>query len=169
MGLARERWCCARGCLSRHDMKTCQTSIKTGILLLCSGSPHLEYKRQTWEHHSASHRTEQWGGSQADEHLPPKYVSYDETMETIIGSYWSEKSTILSTFWSRICLAIKCDFCGPDPPLPCTRFNSRRSLIKVISLVFVRLFVSPLRPMGLNMRGYRNPTYCNVAILPVAT
>ena len=33
MGLTRERWCCARGWLSKLDMNTCQTSIKTGIIL----------------------------------------------------------------------------------------------------------------------------------------
>ena len=33
MGLARERWCCTRGLLSGLDMNTCQTSIKTDILL----------------------------------------------------------------------------------------------------------------------------------------
>ena len=60
MGLTRERWCCARGWLSRLDMKTCQTSIKTDILLLCLGSPHLGYQK-----HEASHvvhyRTEEKG------------------------------------------------------------------------------------------------------------
>ena len=46
MGLTRERWCCARGWLSRLDMNTCQTSMKTDILLLlCLGSPHLGYER----------------------------------------------------------------------------------------------------------------------------
>ena len=33
MGLTRERLCCARGWLSRLDMYTCQTSIKTDIFL----------------------------------------------------------------------------------------------------------------------------------------
>ena len=33
MGLKRERWCCTRGLVSRLDMNTCQTSIKTDILL----------------------------------------------------------------------------------------------------------------------------------------
>ena len=33
MGLTRERWCCTRGLVSRLDMNTCQTSIKTDILL----------------------------------------------------------------------------------------------------------------------------------------
>ena len=32
MGLTRERWCCTRGWMSRLDMNTCQTSIKTDIL-----------------------------------------------------------------------------------------------------------------------------------------
>ena len=32
MGLTRERWCCTRGLVSRLDMNTCQTSIKTDIL-----------------------------------------------------------------------------------------------------------------------------------------
>ena len=32
-GLTRERWCCTRGLVSRLDMNTCQTSIKTDILL----------------------------------------------------------------------------------------------------------------------------------------
>ena len=33
MGLTREMWCCTRGLASRLDMNTCQTSIKTDILL----------------------------------------------------------------------------------------------------------------------------------------
>ena len=33
MGLTRERWCCTRGLVSRLDMNTCQTSIKTDILI----------------------------------------------------------------------------------------------------------------------------------------
>ena len=33
MGLTRERWCCTRGLVSRLDMNTRQTSIKTDILL----------------------------------------------------------------------------------------------------------------------------------------
>ena len=33
MGPTRERWCCTRGLVSRLDMNTCQTSIKTDILL----------------------------------------------------------------------------------------------------------------------------------------
>ena len=33
MGLTRERWCCTKGLVSRLDMNTCQTSIKTDILL----------------------------------------------------------------------------------------------------------------------------------------
>ena len=33
MGLTRERWCCTMGLVSRLDMSTCQTSIKTDILL----------------------------------------------------------------------------------------------------------------------------------------
>ena len=33
MGLTRERWCCTRDLVSRLDMNTCQTSIKTDILL----------------------------------------------------------------------------------------------------------------------------------------
>ena len=33
MGLTRERWCCIRDLMSRLDMNTCQTSIKTDILL----------------------------------------------------------------------------------------------------------------------------------------
>ena len=32
MGLTRERWCCTRGLVSRLDMSTCQTSIKTDII-----------------------------------------------------------------------------------------------------------------------------------------
>ena len=69
MGLTRERWCCAEGKLSRLDMNTYQTSIKTGILLSCRCSPHLESRRQAREHHSNSHRTEQRGGkSSGDEH-----------------------------------------------------------------------------------------------------
>ena len=32
-GLTRERWCCTRNLVSRLDMSTCQTSIKTDILL----------------------------------------------------------------------------------------------------------------------------------------
>ena len=31
MGLTRERWCCTMGLVSRLDMNTCQTSIKTDI------------------------------------------------------------------------------------------------------------------------------------------
>ena len=43
MGLTRERWCCAGCWLSRLDMmNTCQTSIKSSILLKCCRSPHLE-------------------------------------------------------------------------------------------------------------------------------
>ena len=34
MGLPREKWCCARGWLSRLDMNTCQMSIKTDIYIL---------------------------------------------------------------------------------------------------------------------------------------
>ena len=33
MGLTRERWCCTMGLVSRLDMNTRQTSIKTDILL----------------------------------------------------------------------------------------------------------------------------------------
>ena len=33
MGLTREWWCCTVGLVSRLDMNTCQTSIKTDILL----------------------------------------------------------------------------------------------------------------------------------------
>ena len=33
MGLTRERWCCTMGLMSRLDMNTCQTSIKTDKLL----------------------------------------------------------------------------------------------------------------------------------------
>ena len=33
MGLTRERWCYTRALVSRLDMNTCQTSIKTDILL----------------------------------------------------------------------------------------------------------------------------------------
>ena len=32
-GLTREWWCCTVGLVSRLDMNTCQTSIKTDILL----------------------------------------------------------------------------------------------------------------------------------------
>ena len=34
MGLTRKRWCCAGSWLRRLDMNTCQTSIKTEILLM---------------------------------------------------------------------------------------------------------------------------------------
>ena len=33
MSLTRERWCCAGCWLNRLDMNTCQTSIKTDMLL----------------------------------------------------------------------------------------------------------------------------------------
>ena len=33
MGLTRERWCCTMGLMSRLDMNTCQTNIKTDMLL----------------------------------------------------------------------------------------------------------------------------------------
>ena len=32
MGLTRERWCCTMGLMSRLDMNTCQTNMKTDIL-----------------------------------------------------------------------------------------------------------------------------------------
>ena len=34
MDLTREKWCCARGWLSRLDVNTCQTSVKTSVLLM---------------------------------------------------------------------------------------------------------------------------------------
>ena len=46
IGLTRERWCCTVRWLSRLDMNTCQTSIKTDILLYCC-SRHLGFTRQT--------------------------------------------------------------------------------------------------------------------------
>ena len=33
MGLTREKWCCTRDLVGKLDMDTCQTSIKTDILL----------------------------------------------------------------------------------------------------------------------------------------
>ena len=78
-------------------MNTCQASIKTGILLIYLGNPHHGYQ--------GHENTTQWfttelnkGGSQADEHLPPKYVSYNVTTETIIAFYWLKWSTYLSAF-----------------------------------------------------------------------
>ena len=45
MGLTRERWCCAGGWLSKLDMNTCQTDIKTGILLMYLGNLDPGYQR----------------------------------------------------------------------------------------------------------------------------
>ena len=83
-------------------MDTCQTSITTGILLKCRCSPHLKSTRKPREHHSGSHVTKQRGESQAGKHWPPLYVSYDESTETIIASYWSAQPTNLSVFRNRI-------------------------------------------------------------------
>ena len=82
-------------------MNTCQTSIKTSVLLMYLGNLHPRYERHEtphWFHY----RTEQKGESQAGNHWPPKYISYNETTETIIAFYWSEKSTNLSAFWNII-------------------------------------------------------------------
>ena len=71
-------------------MNTCQTSVKIGILLLCLGSPHLESLPD--KHDSTTvvpSELNKRGESQADKHWPPKYISYNETTETTMASYWS--------------------------------------------------------------------------------
>ena len=56
-GLTREWWCCTVGLVNRLDMSTCQTSIKTDILLVHCWRPllgttdntrHLESKIPNW-------------------------------------------------------------------------------------------------------------------------
>ena len=56
-GLTRERWCCTMGLMSRLDMNTCLTNIKTDILLVHRWWPllgttvntrHLEFKIPNW-------------------------------------------------------------------------------------------------------------------------
>ena len=65
------------------------------------GNPHPGYQRHEtpqW----FPYRTGQKEENDADKHWPPKYVSYDEIMETIIVSYWSEQPTNLSAFRNRV-------------------------------------------------------------------
>ena len=51
------------GLMSRLDMSTCQTSIKTDMLLECCHSPHLGSIGPTQDHHimSPNYQTEQEG------------------------------------------------------------------------------------------------------------
>ena len=46
MGLTRERWCCAGIKLSRLDMDTSKTSIKTDILIIVLLKPASWYYKQ---------------------------------------------------------------------------------------------------------------------------
>ena len=144
MGLTRERWCCARRWLSRLDMNTCQTSIKTSIFP-CLGSPHLGYQRHEtpqW----LTYRTNQRGKlKQTNTALPNTY--HGETTETIITSHWSAQPTNLSAFWNRIILAL----------LPLLQYCLRLSLLLFLSffvslemLLFPSIFV-PLLPLSICM------------------
>ena len=58
MGFTWERWCGARSWLSKSDMNTYQTSIKTSILLIYLGPPHW----RRYETPQGSQRTNQKGG-----------------------------------------------------------------------------------------------------------
>ena len=101
--------------------------------------------------------TEQKGGSQANEHMPPKHVSYNETTDTIRPSYWSEQTTNLSAFWNRIRLKINTVFPCPRSRL---RILSRETGLAVPSRVsLLILYTQPesgiYRPDTFNM-----PTSC---------
>ena len=78
-------------------MNTCQTSMKTGILLLYLHPHHGEGKR----HHSGSQRKKLNGGKVRRTNGPPN-TYHDDTTETIIASYWSAQFTNLSAFRSQI-------------------------------------------------------------------
>ena len=81
-------------------MNTSQMNIKTSIVLMYFGNPHPGYQiheTPQWFHY----RIEQKGQNQADKHWLPKYISYNETTETIIASYWLEQPTNLSVFRNR--------------------------------------------------------------------
>ena len=91
--------CC--GLVEQTRREHMSDEYKISILLMYLGYPHHGYqihKRPTVVHY----RTDQRGDHQADEHQPPKYVSYNETTKTIITSYWSEQSTNLFAFWNLI-------------------------------------------------------------------
>ena len=97
MGLILKRWHCAGGWLSRLDMNTCQTSIKpvcyrfTSVILILGTKGTV--------HHNSGSATELNEGAKVKRtNKPSKYVSYNETTETIIASYWLKKSTNLSAF-----------------------------------------------------------------------
>ena len=44
------------------------------------------------------------GGSQADRHQPPKYVSYVEIIGAVIASYWPKQPAYLFAFRNHILL-----------------------------------------------------------------
>ena len=68
-------------------MNTCQKSIKNSILSMYLHPRHgRRYENTTVVPSVLKLRRE----SQAEKHWPPKYVSYDETTETVIAPYWSE-------------------------------------------------------------------------------
>ena len=78
------------------DMNTCQTSIKTCILLMYLGNLHPGY--QIHENTASGSQQLNERGKEKRTNRPTKYVSYNTTMEIIIASYWSECPTNLSAF-----------------------------------------------------------------------
>ena len=87
MGLTRERWCRTSGQMSRLDMNTCQTSIKTDILFSAAVTHIPGLSRQTQYHHISSHRTElREVSSDRTKYLPNTYSrSTAETTMNPIG------------------------------------------------------------------------------------
>ena len=83
MRLTWDRWCCTELWLSKLDTNSCQTSIKTDILLLCSRSPHLGFTGPTRNRHIGSERTNQgWEVKRTNADLLNKYRR--STTETIM-------------------------------------------------------------------------------------
>ena len=72
MGLTRERGGCAGRWLSRLDVNACHRRIYKPAYYYCTLVAHILGTKDT-RHDSGSHRTEQKGENQADEHWPPKY------------------------------------------------------------------------------------------------
>ena len=71
-------------------MNTCHRRIYKPVYYYCALVAHILGTKGTRTPHWFHYRTEQEEGSQADERWPPKYLSYNETMETIIVYYLSE-------------------------------------------------------------------------------
>ena len=78
-------------------MNTCQTSMKTSILMMYLG-PHQGCQRN--ETPQVVHNRSKLREEVKRTNRPTKYVS-NKTTETVIAFSWSEQPTNLSAFWNR--------------------------------------------------------------------